>query len=175
MLRSTTLEYVKWVAPGPRPVSAACFDLDDTLASYCKDLGLRACADFPPTSLLDTALRYQAAGVGIIIASARPEWCFDGTMEWCARHGLQPAAIYLKNRRCDLPAHLLKEHMLRDILRQHQIEVFYDDNPYCCLAARDMGVPALWVEGNEEYWLPRGQEEGWLQGRDLCGLPAVRL
>ena len=175
MRKEETSSYAKWTDPlAPITEQCAAFDLDDTLASYCKDRGLRACAEFTPLPLLTAALAYQRAGVTLVLASARPAWCFGRTLAWCRKHGIRPASIYLKGPEFAGTAHDLKHRMLRDIMQQHQIVSFYDDSPFNCIVAKDLGIPTCYVPGNESYWMPRGVKEGWFTDRDVFDELGVR-
>ena len=145
----------------PYPGDAVVADLDDTLARYCKIRRLPGCHDFDPMPLLPQLLSAQAGGTKIVIASARPEWCYDNTRKWLKKYNLTPTAIYLKNRYCSLPAHELKKTMLEDILSNHQIACFYDDAMVTCFTAIAMGINTTWVPGNEDYWEEKAKKEGW--------------
>jgi hypothetical protein len=46
-------------------------------------------------------------------------------------------------------------------MRTYNVLSFYDDSPYTIAAARDLGVNAVYVPGNEEYWLAKGESMGW--------------
>jgi FMN phosphatase YigB (HAD superfamily) len=68
------------------------------------------------------------------------------------------AALYLRNREnFEIQAHDLKVEMLRDIQETWEVEAFYDDSPFNVAAARDLGVNAVYVPGNESYWRSKGQ------------------
>jgi hypothetical protein len=155
-LRTDT--YVRYTFPCERE-RCVIFDLDDTLARYCKTRRLTKCHEFEPMQeQLALAHEAQGSGIAVVIASARPEWAGQGTFKWLQTHGLKPSAVYLRNRQ-----HLtyrpeeLKEGMLRDILARYQVESFHDDAPDTIRMARALGVNAFWVKGNEEYWASKGQ------------------
>jgi len=139
------------------------FDLDDTLAKYCKVRRLSKCHEFEPLQeQLDLAHEAQGAGIAVVIASARPEWTVHGTFKWLQTHGLKPSAVYLRNRQhLTYAPHELKTGMLRDIQERWQIQSFHDDAPSTVAAALDLGINAVFVPGNEEYWLRKSQEKNW--------------
>jgi hypothetical protein len=135
------------------------FDIDDTIAKFCKARGLSRCHEFEPKQeQLALAHEAQGSGIAVIIASARPEWTVKGTFTWLETHGLTPSAVYLRNRQ-----HLayrpeeLKEGMLRDILSRYEVESFHDDAPNTIRMAQSLGVNAVYVPGNESYWASKGQ------------------
>ena len=138
-------------------------DLDDTLARYCKKLGLYNCHEFEPMKeQLDLAHEAQGAGIAVVIASARPEWTANGTFAWLRKHGVKPSAVYLRNRKLtEYAPHDLKVGMLHDILERWNILSFHDDAPSTVAAAEALGVNAVYVPGNEGYWVPKALEKGW--------------
>jgi hypothetical protein len=87
-------------------------------------------------------------------------------LRWLERHGLNVAALYVKNRNNrTVAAHDLKTDMLRDIMRTYDVLSFHDDSPYTIAAAKQIGVNAVFVPGNEEYWETVGAEHGWTVSR----------
>jgi hypothetical protein len=78
------------------------------------------------------------------------------------KHNVSVAALYVKNRKnCTVAPHDLKQDMLRDILRTYEIVSFHDDSPWNYAAARALGVNAVYVPGNEDYWVEKGIRMGW--------------
>jgi hypothetical protein len=57
--------------------------------------------------------------------------------------------------------------MLRDLMQTYDVLSFHDDSPFTVAAARDLGVNAVYVPGNEEYWESKGQQHGWTVSRTL--------
>jgi hypothetical protein len=143
--------------------SCVVFDMDDTLCHYDKSLRLPRCHEFKPRdNELALALESQRSGVDVVIATARPCWTVQKTLRWLSRHGLDVAALYVKNRQnWTVAAHDLKTDMLLDIMRTYTVLSFHDDSMLTCLSARDLGVPANWVPGNEKYWLEKYNTMGW--------------
>ncbi len=141
------------------------FDLDDTLAKYCKTRRLTKCHEFEPMQeQLALAHEAQGSGIAVVIASARPEWAGQGTFKWLQTHGITPSAVYLRNRQhLTYKPEELKEGMLRDILSRYQVESFHDDAPDTIRMARALGINATWVRGNEDYWASKGQFPSDLQ------------
>ena len=143
--------------------SCVIFDLDDTIARYCKIKRLSRCHEFEPMQeQLGLALEAQGSGIAVVIASARPEWTVKGTFTWLETHGLTPSAVYLRNRKhLDYAPHELKEGMLRDIQTRYQIESFFDDAPLTVEMAKGLGINATFVSGNESYWEAKAEAMGW--------------
>jgi len=164
MVRSVTETYVKYTLPGVAP-TATCIvvDLDDTIAKYCKTRRLPRCHEFDPMpEVLDKVLACQSNGVAVVIATARPDWTCDKTLDWLQNHGVAASAVYFKNRKCwDVPAHDLKRGMLLDIQKQWKVERFWDDSPFNVAAAQSLGIPTTLVPGNSVYWEEKGRREGW--------------
>ena len=157
-----TATYTKRAFP-PKSPQCRVFDMDDTLCHYDDTQRLSKCGNFAPRQdLLKLALDSQAAGQDIVIATARPCWTLKATTYWLLNNGIKPRAIYLKNRdNHEVTAHDLKTEMLRDIMKTYEVISFHDDSPFNVKAARDIGVNAIHVPGNEAYWKERGEAEGW--------------
>ena len=143
--------------------SCIVFDMDDTLCHYDKSLRLGNCHKFIPRDHeLELALNSQRSGVDVVIATARPCWTVQKTLRWLSRHNLSVSALYVKNRKnWAVAAHDLKTDMLRDIMRTYNVLSFHDDSPFTVAAAQRLGVNAVYVPGNEEYWTRKGLAMGW--------------
>ena len=146
-----------------RATSTHClvFDMDDTLCHYDNVRRLRHCHSFLPRDReLGLALAAQRHGYDIVVATARPHFCHLSTRVWLRKHGVNVAAVYMRDGggSRETPASSIKQEMLTDILSQWQVEAFYDDSPWTIAAAQQIGVNAIYVPGNEEYWYGRGAE-----------------
>lgn len=153
-----TPTYVKHAVPA---TSGKCIvlDMDDTLCHYDETLRLGRCDEFEPRETeLSLALEAIANGIDVVIATARPCWTSHRTKRWLRRHNVEARALYLKNRQnYTVSAHQLKAEMLKDVLKTYEIVSFHDDSPANVLTARDLGINAVFVPGNEEYWASKGQ------------------
>lgn len=150
---------------GHRPTSAKCIvlDMDDTLCHYDEVTRLRCCSRFRPRDREMTLARAaQRHGYDLVIATARPTFCWPDTALWLSRHGLRPAATYMRNGYVpqEKPTSQVKVDMLTSIRRIWDVEAFYDDSPANCLAAKAIGVPTVWVPGNHEYWVANAERHG---------------
>ena len=155
-----TLRTDTFVKYSLEPQSERCLvvDADDTICVYDKTLRLGGCDKFAPRPELDLARAAHGHGFDIVVATARPCWTARKTLKWLRTHDLPVAALYLKNRdNYEIQAHDLKVGMLRDIQETWEVECFYDDSPYNVAAARDLGINARYVNGNEAYWRSKGQ------------------
>jgi hydroxymethylpyrimidine pyrophosphatase-like HAD family hydrolase len=141
----------------------AVFDMDDTLCHYDKTLRLSKCDLFDEREHeLGYALSLAQEGIDICIATARPCWTVPKTVQWLERHNVPVAALYVRNRKNSaLAPHDLKQGMLQDILRMYEIVSFHDDSPWNYAAAKALGVNAVFVPGNEDYWVEKGIKMGW--------------
>jgi hydroxymethylpyrimidine pyrophosphatase-like HAD family hydrolase len=152
--RKTTAEYVRykgWTASSQRCVV---FDMDDTLCKYDQDRRLRHCEWFKPNPELVTVARTaKKYGYDIVIATARPHFCFFATWNWLRRHKIDTSTVYLRNGDLkEYKAEHVKTKMFEDILSKWEVEAFYDDSPYTVDAIKELGVNAVYVPGNEAYW-----------------------
>jgi hypothetical protein len=58
-------------------------------------------------------------------------------------------------------------------MRTYTVLSFHDDSPYTIAAAERLGVNAVYVPGNEEYWASKGRQNGWTVSRTSGdGLPS---
>jgi acid phosphatase class B len=134
---------------------AIVLDMDDTLCLYDTGTRLRGCEWFTPREKeVQMALAAQRHGYDIVIATARPHFCYFSTLKWLEKHGVKPAAMYFRDGygKRDTPTSELKGQMLTSISTNWDIEAFYDDSPFTIAAAQEMGVNAVLVAGNEAYW-----------------------
>ena len=153
-----TKRYKKYGGRGTAP-AAIVLDMDDTLCTYDNTKFLRRCEEFAPRKKeLQMVLAAQKHGYDIVIATARPHFCYFSTLRWLDKHGIKPAAMYFRNGhgQRDIPTSELKMQMLLSVSTNWDIEAFYDDSPYNIEAAKEMGVNAVHVTGNERYWATAG-------------------
>lgn len=162
MTEYRTDTFVRYARPATSD-RCAVFDMDDTLCKYDLSLRLSKCHLFEAREdELVHALTLAQQGVDIVVATARPCWTVPKTIQWLERHNVPVAALYVKNRQnWTVAAHNLKQDMLRDIQRTYEVVSFHDDSPYTVAAAREMGVNAVYVPGNEAYWARKGEAMGW--------------
>jgi hypothetical protein len=128
--------------------------MDDTLCKYDTEKRLRHCAYFEPKAdILDVARVAKKHGYDIVIATARPHYLSFATRTWLRKHGVDASAVYLRNGQLrNYKAADVKVKMFEDILEKWEVEAFYDDSPFTIEAAQQIGVNAVFVPGNEEYW-----------------------
>lgn len=163
MVKTDTDTFTRYLLP-PRSKECVAFDMDDTLAYYCKQRRLPLCNEFEPvTEVLAEALRHQANGTDVVIATARPRWTVYNTFQWLRSHDLHVRALYCRNPALPqgYPPHELKRGMLLDIREHWDVVGFWDDAPLNVAVARDLGIPATHVPGNESYWEAKALREGW--------------
>ena len=154
--------YVKYENPPASPVCVV-FDMDETLCTFDQVLRLGKCEKFEPKEeMVELARELATQGVDIVIATARPHFLYYKTRRWLREHGLNPKAIYMRDGRQprEYRTSQMKAQMLKDVRKTWNIEAFYDDSPYNVGAARELGVNALMVPGNEEFWLKNGEGTG---------------
>jgi len=70
--------------------------------------------------------------------------------------GLEVSAAYHRNSDSTQSSSDAKRDMLTDIMKTWEIITFFDDSPFNVAVARDLGIDAIQVEGNEEFWAQRG-------------------
>lgn len=159
--RKTTTEYIRyagWKAQSPK---CLVFDMDETLCLYNEETRLRGCESFKPkpefVRLAQVAKKY---GYDVVIATARPHFCSFSTWNWLRKHKINASAIYLRNGDLvEYDAAEVKVKMFKDILSKWEVEAFYDDAPHTIQAVKQLGVNAVHVPGNEEYWASVGGDK----------------
>jgi len=169
--------YRRYYSRGPGATHCLVFDMDDTLCHYDEVKRLRHCHSFLPREReLAIALAAQRHGYDIVIATARPHFCHLSTRVWLSKHGVNVAAVYMRNGGCsrETSASAIKQEMLSDILSSWQVEAFYDDSHWTIAAAQQLGVNAIHVPGNEEYWNGPGRERA-VSLTAVDGLPPLLL
>ena len=161
-METRTDTFVKYLGT---PSSGECvvLDMDDTLCTYDKSLRLPKCEEFQPRpAQLAVAYDCRRQGIDVVVATARPCWTSQQTWQWLRDYDIPARALYVRNRKnCDMAPHDLKREMLLDIQKTWKILSFHDDSPWNCAVARSLGINAVFVPGNEEYWEAKGESMGW--------------
>ena len=144
---------------GFKPTSRYCFvfDMDDVLCHYDPKITLRDAHTFEPkTEFVELAKAAKKDGCDIVIATARKSFHQWKTWRWLEAQGLEVNAAYHRKGDTTQTSSEAKRDMLTDIMKTWEIVTFFDDSPFNVAVARDLGVDAVQVEGNEEFWAQRG-------------------
>lgn len=122
------------------------FDIDGTLTSerYNED-NLLTLRENPTMMLLAIAMQAERP---LVVSTARPERFKDQTEKWLASHGLQPAAIYMRDDdREGVPDHMIKFGHLQDIRKKFGDPlVWVDDNDSNVQMLQKNNVPIIHVK-----------------------------
>lgn len=124
----------------------AVWDIDGTLTSERYDENnLLTLRENPTMMLLAIAMQPERP---LIISTARPERFREQTEKWLASHGLQPAAIYMRdNEREGVPDHMIKfGHLLEIREKFGEPLVWCDDNDANVHMLEKNGVPVIHVK-----------------------------
>lgn len=144
---------------GFKPTSDRCivFDMDDVLCKYDPELTLREAHLFKPkTEMIRLAKAARRHGIDVVVATARKSFHQWKTWRWLEAHGLHPNAVYHRSGGSTQKSSDAKRDMLEDIGKRWEILAFYDDSPFNVQVARDLGVNAVLVPGNEHFWAQKG-------------------
>lgn len=141
----------KVTAFNPTAPSCVVFDMDNTLCDTDHGNWDSPVEATPRDEMLSLAKRVRSLGYDVVIATARPSFLEDQTLQWLDNHGLEVNGVYHSDG-LDLPSSVTKKHMLMDIQKTWKIILFYDDSPYNIMAAAKLGIPVYQVEGNEDFW-----------------------
>jgi hypothetical protein len=121
------------------------FDVDGTLTSERYDEeNLLSIRENPAMTLVAIAMQLERP---LVVSTARPERLRAQTEEWLASHGLQPAAIYMRdNDREGVPDQMIKYGHLLDIRKKFgEPVVWCDDNDANIHMLKLNGVPVIHV------------------------------
>ena len=144
---------------GFNPTSPRClvFDMDDVLCKYDPQITLRDAHTFEPKEeFVQLAKIAKKDGCDIVIATARRSFHQWKTWRWLEAQGLEVSAAYHRQGGSTQTSSDAKRDMLTDIMKTWDIITFFDDSPFNVAVARDLGVDAVQVPGNEEFWSQRG-------------------
>ena len=144
---------------GFRPSSNSCivFDMDDVLCKYDPAVTLRDAHTFAPRpEFVKIAKIAKNFGVDVVVATGRRSFHQWKTWRWLEQHGVEVNAAYHRKGDCTQKTSDAKRDMLRSIMQTWHVVCFWDDSPYNVAAARELGIHAVQVPGNEAYWAERG-------------------
>lgn len=95
-------------------------------------------------------LEAQAAGLGIVYLTGRPERCRSDTVQWLAAHGLPEGRLLMRRDSDRRPARVLKVEALRRLSEAYEVAYLLDDDPEVLDAAASAGYQVRSAD-----WLPR--------------------
>lgn len=135
------------------------FDMDATLCIHESQMGFWDCDKFPPNlPVVELAKMAKRHGYDIVIATARGDRWAKKTVEWCMAHGVDLAALYMKNNDVEAKGSEAKGHQLVDIERFWDIEFWVDDSPFNEKVIRDHAVDCIKISDNDAFWADYGDQ-----------------
>lgn len=133
------------------------FDMDATLCFHESQMGFWDCDKFRPNPpIVEMAKMLKRQGYDIVIATARGDRWAKKTVRWCMKHGIDLAALYMKNGDVESKGSVAKGHQLMDIERFWAIEFWVDDSPFNAKVISDHGVDCLRLTHNDDFWAGYG-------------------
>jgi hypothetical protein len=135
------------------------FDMDATLCVHESQMGFWDCDKFPQNKpVVELARMVKRHGYDIVIATARGDRWAKQTIAWCKKHGVDPAALYMKNNDVKSTGSAAKGDQLVDIERFWNIEFWVDDSPFNAKVIEDHGVHCVRISDNDEFWAGYGDK-----------------
>ena len=144
---------------GFKPTSPQCvvFDMDDVLCHYDPAVTLRDAHTFAPRlEFVKLAKAAKRHGLDVVVATGRRSFHQWKTWRWLEQHGVEVNAAYHRQADSTDTTSDAKRAMLKNVQKTWDVLAFYDDSPYNVAVARELGIQAIHVPGNEEYWAERG-------------------
>jgi FMN phosphatase YigB (HAD superfamily) len=144
---------------GFSPSSPQCivFDMDDVLCNYDPKVTLRDAQSFTPRAdMVRLAKSAKKYGLDVVVATARKSFHQWKTWRWLEAHGLEVNAVYHRAGGTNQTSSEAKRDMLQHIQKTWEIVCFYDDSPHNVRVARELGIQAIQIPGNEAFWAQRG-------------------
>lgn len=142
---------------------AVIFDMDGTLADVSgirhhvvgapgkwKDFDAfhAASVDVPPHDwVVDLARKFDAAGLDVLVVTARRAKWRHHTAWWLALNGVPSAALFMRPDGDSRPDRVVKADILARIKQTHDVVLAVDDNPAVIDLWKANGIPTLTVPG----------------------------
>lgn len=104
--------------------------------------------DAPPIQdTIDTVQKLWDAGYDIFVVTARDETYKAGTMDWLFRYNVPFHGIYMRKKKDNRADRVVKEEILNEIRKTHDVVLAIDDNPKVIELWQDHGIEVLVVPG----------------------------
>jgi len=143
----------------PKPIVIV--DLDGTLADvrhrlhFIQGSGKKRWKRFfqaqendAPVAPLVTRVRELSREHEIVIVTARPDVCRDGTERWLEKHSIPYSRMFMRPSGDHRPDYIVKREVLDTIGRERVCMVF-EDRPLVCRMYREAGLEVIESESDQ--------------------------
>ncbi len=104
-------------------------------------------SDLPVVSVL-AKVRELSREHEIVIVTARPDLCRDGTERWLEKHKVPYSRMFMRPAEDRRPDYVVKAEILRKIGKERVVLVF-DDRPLVCRMYREAGLKVVEIESDQ--------------------------
>ena|SRR5579884_924522 len=84
----------------------------------------------------------------IVIVTARPDICREGTERWLEKHEIPYSRMYMRSSGDHRPDYVVKREILGRIGKERVVQVF-EDRPLVCRMYRDEGLEVVEIESDQ--------------------------
>jgi predicted kinase len=150
VIRKMWREYVEPVqelklCSGPK---AVIFDIDGTLARM-KDRGPfdwdKVGNDDPVEGVIEMVPMFRASGYKVLIFSGRDGSCFEDTVEWLKKHGVEYDEFAMRSEGDNRKDSVIKDELYEHFRDRYRITHVVDDRPQVCRMWHTKGLTLLKV------------------------------
>jgi hypothetical protein len=107
-----------------------------------------ASIDCPPHQwVVEDARRDAAAGLAVLIVTAREACYRHVTAWWLALNAVPSEAMWMRGRRDNRPDAVVKAEILRKILASYEVVSAHEDQPRVAAVWESAGIPVTMVPG----------------------------
>ena len=112
----------------------------------------------PPIQPVLNQVRELSREHEIVIVTARPAMCRQGTEQWLEKHSVPYSRIYMRTDHDHRPDFVVKREIVEKTIGTERIVMAFEDRPLVCQMYRELGLKVVEIEStsenqrvNEEY------------------------